>query len=239
MYTCIRVYVYIRTLLNFFENLRRYSQFSVHHRCRWHRWQMKKSSIRKILIILFRQLWVVELTSIYSSCLQVHPKVSAAWYCSLYLPPVSMTPVTNLPLVWLITDVNNTSGTGGKICRMCCWYRWIFAACVVDTGGNFDTGVIDASGKFANGVVDTSGAPCTCEYLRKFLKKFEMTLMLFSGAWGKVIHEKNLKQKILWHCPFKPLKIARSFSSLVILRNGGCPSMRYSWTVICTEQTIH
>ncbi len=27
--------------------------------------------------------------------------------------------------------------------------------------------------------------------------------MLLSGAWGKVIHEKNLKQKILWHCPFK------------------------------------
>jgi hypothetical protein len=30
-----------------------------------------------------------------------------------------------------------------------------------------------------------------------------MTLMLFSGAWGKMIHEKNLKQKILWLCPFK------------------------------------
>jgi hypothetical protein len=29
-----------------------------------------------------------------------------------------------------------------------------------------------------------------------------MTLMLFSGAWGKMIHEKNLKQKILQHCPF-------------------------------------
>ncbi len=28
--------------------------------------------------------------------------------------------------------------------------------------------------------------------------------MLLSGAWGKVIHEKNLKQKISWHCPFKP-----------------------------------
>ncbi len=30
--------------------------------------------------------------------------------------------------------------------------------------------------------------------------------MLFSGAWGKVIHEKiqkNLKQKFSWHCPFK------------------------------------
>ena len=27
--------------------------------------------------------------------------------------------------------------------------------------------------------------------------------MLLSGAWGKVIHEKNLKQKISWHCLFK------------------------------------
>ncbi len=35
----------------------------------------------------------------------------------------------------------------------------------------------------------------TCEYLRKFLKKIEITLLLFSGAWGKMIHEKNLKQK--------------------------------------------
>ncbi len=25
----------------------------------------------------------------------------------------------------------------------------------------------------------------------------------FSEAWGKMIHEKNLRQKILWHCPFK------------------------------------
>jgi hypothetical protein len=25
----------------------------------------------------------------------------------------------------------------------------------------------------------------------------------FSEAWRKMIHEKNLKQKILWHCPFK------------------------------------
>jgi hypothetical protein len=36
----------------------------------------------------------------------------------------------------------------------------------------------------------------TGEYLREFSKKFEMTLLFFSGAWGKVIHEKNLKQKI-------------------------------------------
>ncbi len=30
--------------------------------------------------------------------------------------------------------------------------------------------------------------------------------MLFLGAWGKVINEKNLKQKISWHCPFKGQK---------------------------------
>ncbi len=28
--------------------------------------------------------------------------------------------------------------------------------------------------------------------------------MGYSGAGGKLIREKNQKQKILWHCPFKP-----------------------------------
>jgi hypothetical protein len=27
--------------------------------------------------------------------------------------------------------------------------------------------------------------------------------MGYSGAWGKLLHEKNLKLKNLWHCPFK------------------------------------
>jgi hypothetical protein len=27
--------------------------------------------------------------------------------------------------------------------------------------------------------------------------------MWYSGAGGKLIHEKNQKQKIFWHCPFK------------------------------------
>ncbi len=26
--------------------------------------------------------------------------------------------------------------------------------------------------------------------------------MVWSGAWEKLIHEENLKSKILWHCPF-------------------------------------
>ncbi len=32
----------IRAVSNFFENSRRYSQLRVHHRCRWHRWQIEK-----------------------------------------------------------------------------------------------------------------------------------------------------------------------------------------------------
>ncbi len=58
-------------------------------------------------------------------------------------PPVSLTPVANLPLV---------STTQGKLVAK-------FAAGVVDTGGKFAAGVIDTGGKFATGVVDTGGAP--------------------------------------------------------------------------------
>jgi hypothetical protein len=52
------------------------------------------------------------------------------------------------------------------------------------------------------GFFHESGSPqprwctLTCKYLRKFLKKFEMTLILLSEAWGKIIHEKNQRQKI-------------------------------------------
>jgi hypothetical protein len=38
--------------------------------------------------------------------------------------------------------------------------------------------------KFAASIVDTGGAP-RCKYLHEFLQKFEMTLMLFSGALGE------------------------------------------------------
>jgi hypothetical protein len=38
--------------------------------------------------------------------------------------------------------------------------------------------------------------------------------MGYSGAGEKLIHEKNQKQKISWHCPFKPLQ--KETSSLTI-----------------------
>jgi hypothetical protein len=35
----------------------------------------------------------------------------------------------------------------------------------------------------------------TCKYLREFSNKFEVTLMLFSGAWKKMITEKQPEAK--------------------------------------------
>jgi len=45
--------------------------------------------------------------------------------------------------------------------------------------------------KFAGGVVEYWWCTLTCEYLREFPKKFEMVLKQYSGAGGKLIHEKK------------------------------------------------
>ena len=36
----------------------------------------------------------------------------------------------------------------------------------------------------------------------RIFEKIGNALMFYSGAWGKLIHEKNQKSKILWHHPF-------------------------------------
>ncbi len=53
-----------KTVSNFFENSRRYSQLKVATGVTDTGGKWKKSSIRKILIILFGHLWVVEETYI-------------------------------------------------------------------------------------------------------------------------------------------------------------------------------
>ncbi len=50
--------------------------------------------------------------------------------------------------------------------------------------------------KFAAGVVDTGGAALHANISANFRKKFETVLMGYSRAGGKLIHEKNQKQKI-------------------------------------------
>jgi hypothetical protein len=44
----------------------------------------------------------------------------------------------------------------------------------------------------------------------RIFKKFETALLVYSGAWGKLIHEKNQKSKISWHCPFKDIPVLLS-----------------------------
>jgi hypothetical protein len=44
----------------------------------------------------------------------------------------------------------------------------------------------------------------SCEYKRIFEKtQTSVVGMVLSGAWRKMIHGKNLKQNISWHCSFK------------------------------------
>ncbi len=85
------------------------------------------------------------------------------------------------------TDINNTSCTSGKIFRRCRWYLWQPCHWC----------------RWCQWQICHRWCTFICEYLWEFSENFEMTLTLFSGAWGKMIHEKILQQKILWHCPFK------------------------------------
>jgi hypothetical protein len=80
-------------------------------------------------------------------CLQVQFKMTAALYCTHYLPPVSLPPVSTTLAKLVEKFAACVADTGDK-----------FAAGVVDTGSNFAAGVVDTGGKFATGVVDTGGA---------------------------------------------------------------------------------
>ncbi len=105
---------YIKTVSNFFENSRRYSQLKVCHRCQRHRWQMEKVFNQNNFINF---VWspLGSRGNVYINfCLQVHFQVSASRYCSHYLPPVSMTPAANLPPVSLIP---------AQICHRCQQYK--------------------------------------------------------------------------------------------------------------------
>jgi hypothetical protein len=60
----------------------------------------------------------------------------------------------------------------------------LFATGFVETGGKFAIGINNTSGTGGTaGIVNIGGAR---KYLRDFSKKFEITLMLFSGTWGKM-----------------------------------------------------
>jgi hypothetical protein len=74
----------------------------------------------------------------------------------------------------------------------------------MDTGGKFCAGVIDNGGNFPPLLL----IPVVHLHLQislQILEKFVMNQMLFSGACGKMIHEKNPQQYISSHCSFNAI----------------------------------
>ncbi len=62
----------------------------------------------------------------------------------------------------------------------------LFAISVIDTRWPFSTvGIVDIGDKFATRYQRYQWCTLTFEYLHEFSKKYEINLMLFSGAWGE------------------------------------------------------
>ncbi len=64
----------------FSKRARRYWQLKVDHRCRWHRWQMKKIFNQKNFNNFVGTPLDCRVNIYINFCLQVHFKVSSAWY---------------------------------------------------------------------------------------------------------------------------------------------------------------
>ncbi len=171
----------IRINSNFFENSRRYSQVKVHHRCQRHQWQIChrcQRYRRQICRQCQRRRWQIA-TGINDT--------------GGKLPPVSLTPMANNGNN-IKTPESELEGKNLYICFL--YYPKV-------TNQNYEKFSDWRFFPFTTGVFDTGGKPWAANISANFWKKFETVLLEYSGAWGKRIHEKNQKQKILWHCPFK------------------------------------
>ncbi len=74
---------------------------------------------------------------------------------------------------------------------------------------------------FFAGVVDTADKHSFANISTNFRKKFEMVLMVYSGARGTLIYEKNLMSKISCQTPFK-----RKFPDLLNREVGDYPTQQ-------------
>ncbi len=95
---------WVVAVLNIFENSRRYSQLKVHHRCRWHRWQMKKT---------YRYIFAFKFT-LMSQQPDIVTIICQRCHCYRWQ---------------IAAGIVDTSETGGKICRLCHWYQWCTLTC--------------------------------------------------------------------------------------------------------------
>ncbi len=86
----------IRTVSNFFETSRRYSQVKVHHRCRWHPWQIMRtiSGCRHLKVNLKANIYIY----VNSTTKRCPNKIIKIFLLEdfFHLPPVSLTQVVLL-----------------------------------------------------------------------------------------------------------------------------------------------
>ncbi len=62
-----------------------------------------------------------------------------------------------------------------------------------DSGGKFATGtagVLDSGGKFGTAKIPAANMHLKLLIFFRIFEKFETALMVYSGAWGKLIHKK-------------------------------------------------
>ena len=107
----------IRAVSNFFENSRRYSQLKVHHRCRWHRWQMAKM-FKQIIFIYF--VW----TPLSS---RVNMYITFCFKFNLRCLQPDIVPIICHRCRW----------HRWQICRWCRWYQWRKNSNTLKLGGNW------------------------------------------------------------------------------------------------------
>ncbi len=217
----------IRAVPNFFENSRRYSQLKVCHRCQWHQWQMEKIFNQKNFNNF---IWspLGSRGNIYINfCLQVHFQVSAAWYYSNYLSPVSMTPVANLPPVSLIPVAicHRRCWHRRQICRRYRWHRWQICHRCQQHKGNWWQNLPPVSLIPVANLLPVSLIPAaichwcrwhrwctlTCDYLREFSQKIQNDPNVIIRGLGEGDSWKKPEAKILMtlslYTGFSPLKL--------------------------------
>ncbi len=197
----------IRIISIFFENSRRYSQVKVHHRCQRHGGKFA--------------------TNVNDTGGKL-PPVSTTPAANLPpVPLVLLTPVANLPLVSTtpVANCHRYQRHWRQIRHRCRWHRWQIMG-TISGCRHLKVNLKAEIYRYVNLLPKGSQTKllkvfwlkifsichrcrrhrwCTLsrENLCEFSKKFEIAVKVYSDAWGKLIHEKNQKSKVSWHCPFK------------------------------------
>ncbi len=121
------------------------------------------------------------------------------------LPPVSTIPAANLPPVSTTPVANNGTISGCRYLKVNLKAKiYIYVISTIQRCPNKII-IIFLITDFLH-LPPVSLTPVVNLELRIYQRIFEKIrngLMVYSVAWGKLIHEKNQKSKISWHCPFK------------------------------------